>query len=156
MILPHVGHFFCFFFFSSPNFNTQFNLHSIFTPFSQNHNNNPKQNYIKIPAKAQTGVFRQTTPKFAGLPETVKAYQQSLILEHEPQYRQQKSYINQAFYNLVLKNNSTYWTFIGVLAFTFSYTLDNAALSYVRNYNKGMMYEDVIATFPEIPPNCDE
>ena len=70
--------------------------------------------------------------------------------------RTEKSMINKMFYNVVLKNNSTYWIFIGSLAFAFQTVLDISATNYVRNFNKGRMYEDVIATFPEIPPNCDE
>ena len=103
----------------------------------------------------QSNAFRATPRKFA-LPDGVKQYTETLALSEQPKMRTPKAAINELFYTAVLKNNSSYFAFVGVLCFGFQYTLDTTIGNYIKNYNKGMSYEDVIATFPEIPPNCDE
>jgi hypothetical protein len=70
--------------------------------------------------------------------------------------RTEKSAINQLFYQTFLKNNSSYFALVGVFCFGLQYTLDSTVANYVANYNKGSSFADVVATFPEIPPNCDE
>lgn len=59
-------------------------------------------------------------------------------------------------YNTFLKKTSSYFLTLGVLAWTFDYALDYVVDNYYVAANKGRSFNDVIATFPEIPPNCGD
>lgn len=97
--------------------------------------------------------FKPSNPTFA-LPG--KPYKKNLALVDIPMARANRNPVSNLVYNLFLKRQSTYLVLVGGLAFGYDYLLDSAFDWHISEYNKGRTYEDVIATFPEIPPDCDE
>jgi len=62
---------------------------------------------------------------------------------------------NFLYTNFVQKASSSALMVAG-LAVVFEQAYENVMESAWKSSNANMQYEDVIATFPEVPPNCDE
>lgn len=85
----------------------------------------------------------------------MKQYNQGAIYEHAQQKRESKSWANEFFYRNVLQKTSTYFAFVGVLAIGFDWSMREATDRYVAKFNQGRGFNDMITTFPAIPPGLD-
>jgi len=62
----------------------------------------------------------------------------------------------ETLYGLVMKRASTYWTAIVIAAAAGGYAYDQATLALWNAHNRGKIFEDMIKTFPEKPPEEEE
>ena len=97
--------------------------------------------------------FRPSQPSFA---PPGKPYKKNLALVDVPMARPERNFLSKAIYELALKRQSTYVLLVGGLAFTYDYGIDRLFEWRTNQYNKGRTFEDVMKTFPKIPPGCDD